>query len=468
MTKLVLTLLLFVGIGWSQMYCSTLASDPQQVTEDGVVLLEVSTQALVVNGTFWYDTPNTRVCVQTFDASVPSGHVMEAAARSYAATMSAQEYVTFQGLTLTGAQHAGLYATGNFTGTTVTGVTANTNHADGIELFYPVADAVQNVLVTNTTASYNGGSGIWLLSQAFGAGIVLSGNTTNYNSQIQTGTGDYQFVAGTYVNCSGGSSPGNTSTITVTNTVSAYNNPAGVFPDTDSVGAGIWSDTCANVTASHNSTAHNWGAGILLENNNNSKAIYNVSNGDAVNNSTGADDHAMALWMVADGGTASDGNQLLNNTIYGGTVGLGVQAQGAGASITNATVENNISYSNTFYQFYADGRSSGTLGVGNVFEYQNLGADSSAALSYYNGSAYSTYATLQTALGYTTHDVAGDPLFTNPGAGDFTLQAGSPAIGAGVYIAVVSTKNPPDLGAFQFVGGSVIISGKVMVGGKVF
>jgi hypothetical protein len=31
--------------------------------------------------------------------------------------------------------------------------------------------------------------------------------------------------------------------------------------------------------------------------------------------------------------------------------------------------------------------------------------------------------------------------------GDFTLQAGSPAIGAGVYIPGVSTANPPNIGA---------------------
>jgi hypothetical protein len=299
----------------------------------------------------------------------------------------------------------------------------------------------------NTTASYNGGSGIWLLNQAFGNGIVLSGNTTNYNAQVQLGTGDYEFVAGTYVNCSGGSAPGNTGTITVTNTTSAYNNPAGVAPDTYSVGAGIWLDTCNNGLISYNSTAHNWGAGIFLENNSSSKAIYNVSNGDAVNNSSGAGDHGMAVWIVADQGFTSNGDQLFNNTVYGGTVGLAVLAQGAGATVTNATVENNISYGNIFYQFYAGGISSGTLGAGNVFEYQSLGADSSAALSYYNGTPYSTYAALQTALGNTAHNVAGNPLFTNPMVGDFTLQAGSPAIGTGVYIAGVSTANPPNIGA---------------------
>ena len=41
----------------------------------------------------------------------------------------------------------------------------------------------------------------------------------------------------------------------------------------------------------------------------------------------------------------------------------------------------------------------------------------------------------------------GDPLFTNPSIGDFTLQAGSPAVGAGIYIPGVSTANPPNLGA---------------------
>jgi hypothetical protein len=46
------------------------------------------------------------------------------------------------------------------------------------------------------------------------------------------------------------------------------------------------------------------------------------------------------------------------------------------------------------------------------------------------------------------HSMYGNPLFTNPDAGDFTLQTGSPAIGSGVYVSGVSTANRPNIGAY--------------------
>jgi hypothetical protein len=45
------------------------------------------------------------------------------------------------------------------------------------------------------------------------------------------------------------------------------------------------------------------------------------------------------------------------------------------------------------------------------------------------------------------NSLVSDPLLTNPSASDFTLQSGSPAIGAGIYIPGVSTANPPNIGA---------------------
>ncbi len=59
-------------------------------------------------------------------------------------------------------------------------------------------------------------------------------------------------------------------------------------------------------------------------------------------------------------------------------------------------------------------------------------------------------------LSANTSKVAGPPLFTSASTGDFTLQAGSPAIDAGVYIGITTdlagnpVQNPPDIGAFEF------------------
>jgi hypothetical protein len=59
--------------------------------------------------------------------------------------------------------------------------------------------------------------------------------------------------------------------------------------------------------------------------------------------------------------------------------------------------------------------------------------------------------------------VVGDPLFVNPGAGDYHVQTGSPAIGAGVNLSssfttdyAGTTRTPPwTIGAYQFGGASL-------------
>jgi hypothetical protein len=82
------------------------------------------------------------------------------------------------------------------------------------------------------------------------------------------------------------------------------------------------------------------------------------------------------------------------------------------------------------------------------------------------------------AAGYDIHGVNGNPLLS----GAYMLGSGSPAIGTGTNLTSLGiaalnsdaagvarpSSGAWDIGAFQFVGGSVIISGKVMVGGKVF
>lgn len=91
-------------------------------------------------------------------------------------------------------------------------------------------------------------------------------------------------------------------------------------------------------------------------------------------------------------------------------------------------------------------------GSGNVFDYNLYYASNSFGQSSfgggfgYNGSFRATFAAW-VASGEEPHGVNANPLFTNPSAGDFTLQPGSPAIGAGIFIPGVSTANPPNIGA---------------------
>jgi len=70
-------------------------------------------------------------------------------------------------------------------------------------------------------------------------------------------------------------------------------------------------------------------------------------------------------------------------------------------------------------------------------------ADGNPNISF-NGSV--TWARWQ-ALGYDSHGSNSNPHFTNPGAGDFALQPGSPAGDASFYIPGSRSSNEPNIEA---------------------
>lgn len=60
--------------------------------------------------------------------------------------------------------------------------------------------------------------------------------------------------------------------------------------------------------------------------------------------------------------------------------------------------------------------------------------------------------------GTASGDITSDPLFTNAAGGDFTLQAGSPAIDAGTNVGLPYNGSAPDIGALEF-GGTTFFGG---------
>jgi len=131
----------------------------------------------------------------------------------------------------------------------------------------------------------------------------------------------------------------------------------------------------------------------------------------------------------------SDNVQIYNNTIYnngGSALGLGSNCHGCESALTNAKVRNNIFYGHPFDGVRLEG---GTTGV----TYSN-----NLCSSLQNGCT-----------------VTGAPMFTNPGGFDFTLQAGSPAIDAGISLSTVPTDfsgisrtqgTGYDIGAYEYQG----------------
>jgi parallel beta-helix repeat protein len=131
-----------------------------------------------------------------------------------------------------------------------------------------------------------------------------------------------------------------------------------------------------------NATAGARGAGILIGSGNNNAAYNNV------------------VWNNADGLQVyiGDNNRFYNNTVYGST---GTSGYGRCVAVTgtNSIIRNNICYQNAVDAVVDDG-ASGTL---------------------------------------TGNNLTINPKFVNAASFDFHLQAGSPAINAGLTLSVVAT-----------------------------
>ncbi|MBN1945241.1 MAG: lamin tail domain-containing protein [Bradymonadales bacterium] len=131
---------------------------------------------------------------------------------------------------------------------------------------------------------------------------------------------------------------------------------------------------------------------------------------------------------------------VIHNTIIGNGFGANLDACGGGVCsymTTDDVVVNNIIVSNNagiIRQTYAASANYNNLVWGNTIDYADLAAPGSG-------------------------DISLDPLFLNPGAGDFRLRTGSPAIDAGADTVTSDTDldgmsrpqgGRPDLGAYEF------------------
>jgi hypothetical protein len=97
----------------------------------------------------------------------------------------------------------------------------------------------------------------------------------------------------------------------------------------------------------------------------------------------------------------------------------------------NLLVRNNIFFSdnaNKVHLFYQDNNGSGNAIDYNFYMSLN-GKDD--CLFTYDGNGYSTFEAYQNATGGDANSGYGNPLFTDVGSFDFSLQSGSPAIDAG-------------------------------------
>jgi parallel beta-helix repeat protein len=343
---------------------------------------------------------------------------------------------------------------GDITGLLVDSCVGEYNGGMGFSLFDSTdTTSVTNVVFRNNTIRYNGAGGIECSLQHF-ANWLIDSNVIYQNSQISTDstgallTGQAVYAGGIDLNSL--AQAGGSGTVISNNQV--YNNGMvnGKPSPYPSQGVGIWSDTTTGMKVQNNFTYGNSGPGLLCEKTLNSTWSYNVSYNDSQYALTFSNDSngLGSLHVVADEATNGGGNLFVNNTIYGGWLGIAIFSTDT-SKISNNIFRNNIAVAAAGHNFWAGagGNNDGTGGSGNIYDHNAFGV-AGPLLAYWNAlGAITTYSSLDSAYGSAMNNLQADPLLTNPSAGNFTLQPGSPAIGAGVYIPGVSTVNPPNIGA---------------------
>jgi len=149
----------------------------------------------------------------------------------------------------------------------------------------------------------------------------------------------------------------------------------------------------------------------------------------------GTESH-IAAGVLVDSGTGTKVYQVVSYDNLGkdGDGGVGFVIKGAGNQGFNLTA-----YGNSFIGIDAQGSRSALIKNNIAF---NNGQDTDFTGANGNGAPV--------ALDQSNNLIGVDPLFTNPGAGDFTLQAGSPAIDIGTPIdGLAYTGAAPDAGAHE-------------------
>ncbi len=332
-----------------------------------------------------------------------------------AVSINNKSYLTFSNLQVANSGDTGFHLQGgashiNITNSTIHDIDANTFRA----------------AIFNNGSSTNSFQGNTIYNAEDGIAVSGFGSVANAGLQI-LGNTLYNFGRhGIQVAPAGGTAP---SGVTINNNNISY---AALWVN-DSVGI-LFDGAGTGNTANHN-ISFNHGTPIYLGSDYDSD-LTSLANIWTFNVGYGSTNGCFIL--------SGSGHFLYQNTCYNDNVG-GPEVDGEVSLYTNAsniTAKDNIFVCSSGKQVLSVQAGSTT---GNVYDYNDFSCATATPFTY-SGANYS-FSGYQAAATQDAHSITGDPLFTNAGTADFTLQGGSPAIGAGVFIPGVSTANPPNIGA---------------------
>lgn len=267
---------------------------------------------------------------------------------------------------------------------------------------------IQNNIITNNlaytgTTSWGFGGGIYLYYVS--ASAIISGNRVLSNTASTTyyGLGGGLFLSLSATRVSGNEISGN----------SAGRGGAAVYLH-DSDGATFDGNQIVSNTAVVSPTATSYGGGFCIEFTDPFTLTNNVIAQNRANTSGGG------LYVYGSTGVWSSAGELVNNTIAQNNLGSG----GEGVYLTGnstLTLTNNIIVSHT-YGIYATG-----------------GATVTADYTLFFANTTANTADLGGAITSTNEITGGAPLFVDLAEWDYHIQAGSPAVDAGVAVPGLTT-----------------------------
>jgi PGF-pre-PGF domain-containing protein len=310
---------------------------------------------------------------------------------------------------------------------------------------FNAAGDISNIIIDNVIAR-QGKMGI---QAASGSGTVDHNNITIKNSDIsnnactglwQNGDAHYWLIQSNLIydnaqNECGETDHGNTRFIystdqahTISDSIVEKNKVYGAGARTNGIinkGHGIWFDGSGpNNIVRYNEVYDNTRSGILFEITDNGEIYGNVVH----------DINPQSQAWIAGISLRNNVNnhKIYNNVIYNSD--NGIILAGNSVSCYNNLVKNNIAVNSTYEAIkVTQGCQNTGNGSGNVYEYNAFGLESSDFLDW-AGYKYNTYDSWLAASSQSDTNVETDPLLTDPGNDDFTLQAGSLAIDAGVNL----------------------------------
>jgi parallel beta-helix repeat protein len=453
-----------------------MADDPNAVASDGVLREEKLSVAALATDSWFYDAGDTRLYYKTDGVKAISSYSIESPASANTVYLNDKDHITFDGLRFQGPSiYDGIYGDHGGEGLTVQNCTFANFYGPGMEITGGAGDNLGITISGNTFADAGRQYDVYLYPNAAATSVAtVSDNATSMTAYQGDATlpDSSQRKFAEFDNVDSLLVQGNTVTFPAitgdTSTILATGCAAPVVERNSITGGNhgiVVHDAPSGGIVRYNRLVSTYDDGIWA---------YGTSDGVEVyyNVVSGSYDDGIDI-------DSATGSVISNNTVYGSRdTGIVIRSGSEGAILkNNLTSENGQPGTPTTgdeggHEILVSADSATGFVADNNLYYHTTAKVTATPFSW-GGTSYS-FANWKVQSTEDAAAVNADPLFVS--SSDFRLQAGSPAINAGVGVGLLTdfagTALPigsaPDIGAYENLdpasytridGGSRVLSG---------